>query len=56
MGTVASRIWGWPSFNLSRIIQTKSGSVQGKSFIFEDGREVEAFLGFYDSIIKLLKL
>uniref|UniRef100_A0A914EI26 Carboxylesterase type B domain-containing protein n=1 Tax=Acrobeloides nanus TaxID=290746 RepID=A0A914EI26_9BILA len=45
MGAVASRIWGWPSFTSSRIIETKSGSVQGKTFIFEDGKEVEAYLG-----------
>lgn len=45
MGAAISRIWsGYPCVP-SRVIETKSGRVQGKTFILEDGKEVDAFLG-----------
>uniref|UniRef100_A0A914DZG4 Carboxylic ester hydrolase n=2 Tax=Acrobeloides nanus TaxID=290746 RepID=A0A914DZG4_9BILA len=45
MGATVSRIWSGHASIPSQIIETKSGFVQGKTFILVDGCEVDAFLG-----------
>lgn len=45
MGAFGSKNNPNVAFTLSDVIETKSGKLKGKRFTFEDGKNVDAFLG-----------